>query len=284
MESTLRVFVLALCAALHACVATAADHPAEKAWREPVDVEFKARCDGSTQRYVLMLPVGLDASKPADLVIALHGHGSDRWQFVRDGRDECRATRDAAARHGMIFVSPDYRAKTSWMGPKAEADVLQILDLVREKYRIRKVIVCGGSMGGTSALTFAALHPDRVEGVVALNGTANLIEYQGFQDAIAESFGGTKAKVPQEYERRSAEHHADKLTMPMAATLGGRDTVVPPESVRRLFQKLQRDGRPVRLLERPEGGHATDYADTMAAMEFVLAAVRAEGVARPRAK
>jgi hypothetical protein len=25
----------------------------------------------------------------------------------------------------MIFVSPDYRAKTSWMGPKAEADMVQ---------------------------------------------------------------------------------------------------------------------------------------------------------------
>jgi len=251
--------------------AQAADTP----WQEPVDVEFTARVDGSTQRYVLMLPKAFEAGKPIDLLVALHGHGSDRWQFVQKDRDECRGLRDAAARHGMIFVSPDYRAKTSWMGPKAEADVLQILDELREKYPIRYALVCGGSMGASSALTLAGLHPERVDGVVALNGTANHVEYQNFQDAIAQSFGGSKKQVPQEYERRSAELQADRLTMPMAATVGGRDKSVPPDSVRRLFAKLQQQGRRVRLIDRPEGGHSTNYADTLAAVEFVVQAVRA---------
>ena len=94
----------------------------ETRWQDPVDVEFTARCDGSKQRYVLMLPKAFDAAKERDLMIALHGHGSDRWQFVNNDRDECRAVRDAAAAHGMLFLSPDYRAKTSWMGPAAEAD------------------------------------------------------------------------------------------------------------------------------------------------------------------
>ena len=59
-------------------------------------------------------------------MLAFHGHGSDRWQFIKDARGECRGVRDVAARFGLILISPDYRAKTSWMGPKAEADVLQI--------------------------------------------------------------------------------------------------------------------------------------------------------------
>ena len=91
------------------------------------DVSFAAACDGREQRYVLMPPTMFNRKKPHDLLIALHGHGSDRWQFIRDPRNECRATRDAAAAHGMIYVSPDYRAKTSWMGPKAEADLVQII-------------------------------------------------------------------------------------------------------------------------------------------------------------
>ena len=256
-------------------VVQAADAP----WQTPADVEFKARLDGSPQRYVLMLPKCLAAATPVDLVVALHGHGSDRWQFVQNDRDECRAMRDAAARYGMIFVSPDYRAKTSWMGPKAEADVLQILDEIGSKVPIRHVFVFGGSMGASSALTFAALHPDRVSGVVALNGTANHVEYQGFQQAIAESFGGAKAAVPEEYRRRSAELCAERLTMPMAATVGGRDKLVPPGSVRRLFQKLKDQGRPVVLIDRPDGGHSTDYADTMAAVDFVVDKVR--GAALP---
>ncbi|HNQ90959.1 MAG TPA: hypothetical protein PKM73_20280 [Verrucomicrobiota bacterium] len=97
---------------------------AEGPWQTPVDIEFTARIDGTPQRYVLMLPVAFNAATPVDVVVALHGHGSDRWQFIRDPRGECSGMRDAAARYGMIFVSPDYRAKTSWMGPKAEADVL----------------------------------------------------------------------------------------------------------------------------------------------------------------
>jgi len=257
-------------AAVLGLLAVHALQAAETRWQEPIDVEFTARCDGTKQRYVVMLPKAFDAARPADLVVALHGHGSDRWQFVRDPRDECRAMRDVAAEYGMIYVSPDYRAATSWMGPKAEADVLQILDEASAKYRIRRVFVCGGSMGASSALTFAALHPDRVAGVVALNGTANHVEYQGFQDAIARSFGGAKAEVPEVYRQRSAEYAADRLTMPMAATVGGRDRLVPPDSVRRLFRSLKDRGCPVLLIDRPDGGHATNYADTAAAMRFVV--------------
>ncbi|NUQ61336.1 MAG: alpha/beta fold hydrolase [Pirellulales bacterium] len=264
-----------------AAAAGAADTPAtDTPWQKPLDVEFTSRLDGSAQRYVLLLPKTLEAGRPVDLVVALHGHGSDRWQFVENTRDECRAVRDAAARYSMLFVSPDYRAKTSWMGPKAEADVLQILDEIRQKYPVRYMFACGGSMGASSALTLAALHPEQVDGVVALNGTANHVEYQGFQDAIAQSFGGTKAEIPEEYRRRSAELNAERLTMPLAATVGGRDQSVPPESVRRLFGKLHEQGRAVRLIDRPEGGHSTNYADTTAAMDFVVGTIRNSGARR----
>ena len=160
------------------------------------------------------------------------------------------------------------------MGPAAEADMLQILDELRAKYPVRHTFVCGGSMGGSSALSFAVLHPGRVAGAVALNGTANHVEYTGFQDAIARAFGGTKEEVPEEYRRRSAELWPNRLTMPLAATVGGRDTVVPPESVRRLFAELKRRGRPVLLIDRPNGGHWSSYEDTLAAIRFVVEEVR----------
>ena len=142
---------------------------------EPVDLAFTADCDGSTERVVELLPPDFDTAAPHDLLIALHGHGADRWQFIREARDECRGTREAAARHGAILLSPDYRAPTSWMGPKAEADLVQIIAAAKERHRIGRVFVSGGSMGGTGALTFAALHPDLVDGVCSLNGTANLV-------------------------------------------------------------------------------------------------------------
>jgi dipeptidyl aminopeptidase/acylaminoacyl peptidase len=233
------------------------------------DVAFRAK-DGSEQRYVLVLPEGFEPEGTYSVLVALHGHGSDRWQFVKDGRAECRAAREAAAKQRMIYVSPDYRAKTSWMGPAAEADLLQILEELRDQYRVAKVVVSGGSMGGTAALTFAALHPDQVDGVVSMNGTANLVEYDQFQAAIAESYGGSKQDRPEEYRKRSAELHAERLTMPIAATTGGQDKLVPPDSVLRLIARLQELKRPVLSLHRPEGGHATTLPDAQAAFDFVL--------------
>jgi lysophospholipase L1-like esterase/pimeloyl-ACP methyl ester carboxylesterase len=234
------------------------------------DVAFTARVDNSEQRYVLAIPGGRDSQRPHDLLIALHGHGSDRWQFVKDERGECRGLRELAAQHQMIFVSPDYRAKTSWMGPLAEADVLQILDDLHGRFRIRNVIIAGGSMGGTAALTFAALHPKCVDGVVSLNGTANLVDYPNFADAISESFGGSREQQPDVYRQRSAEFFPDRLKMPVAVTTGGMDSLVPPDSVLRLVQSLEGLRSPVHSIHRQNGGHSTTLEDTQAALQFVI--------------
>ncbi len=256
-------FLVALVVSLKLC-------PTFLAAGEPQDLVFVSDHDRSQQRYVVVTPDKFDPAQPISMLIALHGHGADRWQFVLDERDECRATRDAAKRFGMILVAPDYRAKTSWMGPAAEADTLQIIDLLNKEYRIKQLIISGGSMGGTGALTFAALHPELVDGVVAMNGTANLVDYEGFQDAIAESFGGSKITKQEEYRKRSAELNGERLSMPIAMTTGGRDTIVPPESTIRLADYLSKQKSPVLLIHRPDGGHETNYEDAKRAFDFVL--------------
>lgn len=234
------------------------------------DVSFTARFDGTGQKYVLLLPADFRAETPHDMLIALHGHGSDRWQFIRDVRDECRAPREFAAEHGMIYVSPDYRARTSWMGPKAEADMVQIIDDLTRTYCVSRVFVCGGSMGGSSCLTFAALHPELVDGVASMNGTANFIEYENYQEAICESFGGTKSERPLEYKNRSAEYWPEKLTMPVAMAVSGQDLSVPPHSVIRLAGALTAIGGKALLIYREESGHTTRYADAWAILAFML--------------
>lgn len=252
-----------------------------RAWCEPAleDLSFSAACDGTEQRYVVIQPEGTDA--PVDALLAFHGHGSDRWQFAKDSRDECRAARDVAARHRMLFVSPDYRAKTSWMGPKAEADTVQLIDELKRRFRVRRIFLCGGSMGGTAVLTFAALHPGLVDGVASMNGTANLVEYGNFLDAIAESYGGTKEQAPEEYRKRSAEFFADRFTMPIGLTAGGKDTLVPAASILRLEQALARMGRRVKLIYREDGGHATNYDDACACLEYLLDAAAKPATSTP---
>lgn len=271
MTNKLRPSVLAV-----GVLAVVAPLCAAERWGPPQDVEFRAELDGSVQRYVELLPEPFDPAQESHLLIGLHGHGSDRWQYVRQERGECRGARDVALKHGMIFLSPDYRAPDSWMGPAAEADLVQILRAARTRRRIGRVVLGGGSMGGTSALIFAALHPDLVDGVVSQNGTANMIEYDRFQDSIRRWYGGTKQARPDEYRKRSPEFAADKLTMPIALTTGGRDTLVPPDSVLRLAGQLEKSNPAMLLLHREQGGHATDYDDTVRAYEFVVQRVLAQ--------
>ncbi len=235
-----------------------------------VDVPFVARYDGTTQRYVKVLPAGYDPKRACSLLIALHGHGSDRWQFINNPRDECQAVRDLARQERMILVSPDYRASTSWMGPAATSDVRQIIGRLRREHRIDTVYITGGSMGGMSALAFATMYPQGLAGVCAMNGLANMLTYEQFQDAITASYGGAPHQRLTVYKARSAEYWPERFTMPVSLTVGGQDTVVPPDSVRRLAATLQVLRRPVLLIDRPERGHDTGYADAMVALQFML--------------
>jgi pimeloyl-ACP methyl ester carboxylesterase len=239
----------------------------------PRDVEFVAKADGSKQRYVELLPQDYSAGKPVTLMIFLHGHGSDRWQITQgDKWREIQAVCDCAARHKLILLSPDYRGKTSWMGPLAEADLVQVIQEQKAARTIRKVILAGGSMGGTSVLIFTALHPETVDGVVSMNGTANLLEYAGFQEAIAASYGGTKNEKPDEYKKRSPELVPGKFkTVSVAFTAGGQDKIVPSESVSRLRKLLEKQNPTnVLMIYREGGGHNTSYEDAVAALEFVI--------------
>lgn len=233
------------------------------------DIAFKALVDSSVQYYVEILPVAFDPDKEYDLIIGLHGHGSDRWQFATDKRPECSAFRTFATKYNMIAITPDYRVATSWMGPKAEADIAQIITDLKKKYKVNRVYLIGGSMGGTSALTFAALHCDMLNGVTSLNGHANHLEYENFQDAIAESFGGTKDQIPFEYKKRSAEYWPEKLTVPIAFTVSGNDKSVPPGSAIRLAEILKKLKQQVMIINRPDTGHSTNFEDAMAAFEFM---------------
>ena len=222
---------------------------------------FTAAFDGTEQRYLLDAPDGA-----TDVLVWLHGHGSDRTQ-VRQDRGEAKSARDLASARGMALCSPDYRAKTSWMGAAAEADLLQLLDILKGRFPGR-VFLMGGSMGGTSALAFAARHPERIAGVTAFNPLGDHLVYDRFQDAIAASFGGTKAQKPDEYRARSARYFPQAFTMPLSVTLGGRDEIVPPASARALARAVAAL-RPdlVYVDEAATRGHETDYAASVRALE-----------------
>ena len=227
------------------------------------ECSFTASLDGTAQKYLLAAPK--DISGQVDVLVNLHGHGSDRTQ-IREERGECRAARDVAAERSMALVSPDYRAKTSWMGPAAEADMTQLLAALTARFGGR-IFLCGGSMGGTSALTYAARHPEKISGVTAFNPLANHLSYDKFQDAIAASFGGSKTERPDEYRARSALYFPEHFTMPLSITLGGKDATVPPESAREFAASVVAlHPQNVYVDDKPDRGHATDYDASVKAL------------------
>lgn len=249
----------------------------------PTDVTFTATYDGVSQAYMQLLPQGFDAAQQHDVIIALHGSGSNKSQYATSSPDECRATRDVAANHNMILICPDYRGTTSWMNAAAEADVVQIINDLKSRYKIGKVIITGGSMGGTGALTFTALHPDLIDGVCSVNGLANFVGYTSSNSSllpqIEASFGGSYAQVPAEYVKRSAANSPASFTMPMSVTAGGADTVVPPASVLSLYNTVRNDNPKnanTMSFYRAGTGHSTNYVDNAVALEYVVR--RANGV------
>jgi poly(3-hydroxybutyrate) depolymerase len=131
-------FMVFTLACLAACVASVS-HSQEASSFIVSEESLTAVIDGSVQEYVLLQPKGFQNSHVKTLIVALHGHGSDRWQYIREPRDECRATRDVALKHGMLLVAPDYRARTSWMGPAAESDLQQIIEDLKRGLDFRGV-------------------------------------------------------------------------------------------------------------------------------------------------
>jgi pimeloyl-ACP methyl ester carboxylesterase len=243
---------------------------------DTIDVSFTAKNDGTVQNYVKVLPDGFDTAAHHDLLIALHGAGFDRWQFVTDQRGECEAARRTAINHNMIYVSPDYRCCLSFMGIKADQDVMQIIGELKAQYHIARVFICGASMGGMGCLTFTVLHPELIAGVASMNGTGNFFEWPGGDfGPIVESFGGTMTQVPDEYRRRSAEFWPQNFTMPVGFTCGGKDSIVPPQSVLRLADTLQKRHSQVMMIYHATGVHSTLYRDGMSILSFAVDSAKA---------
>ncbi len=252
----------------------------KRALGAPEELTFKSSLDGTLQHYLQMHPQGV--KKTHDILIAFHGHGSLRAQCATNWT-EFNAARDFAAAHGMLYVAPDYRGN-SWMGPAAEADMVQLIGVLRAQDKTQRIFLTGASMGGTSVLIFTALHPDLIAGVSSQNGMANMVEFGGFQDAITASYGGDKTTKAAEFKKRSPELVPRKFTMPVALAVGGKDTAVPPDSVRRLAEALKKQHAKVLFIDRPEVGHSTTYADTMECLEFMFksaAAAKSGNAAKP---
>lgn len=220
-------------------------------------VEFISALDGRRDWY-LVVP-----GKPDQpCFINLHGHGSAGDQLWT--RPDIRSNLEAAVREGMTVMSPNLRGN-AWMSPAAAADLAQIIVTERRRRIWRKTIIVAGSMGGTSALAFAALRPELVDGVVALGAATDVARYQAWclapdspprtaaiRKAIAEALEA--AYGPADKTPHSASANVARLAMPIVLIHGERDELIPVEEARDLAAKMKTKSNFV-YKEIPGGGH-----------------------------
>jgi predicted esterase len=120
---------------------------------------------------VLLFPPSGERSRPAPLVVALHGFGGNAASFApvwRDVAEEAGAflavpqAFDAAAGGGF-----------SWgVVEQGEHLVLRAIEMARREHPIdpKRVVVTGFSQGGGMAFTVALRHPELISGAIPIAG------------------------------------------------------------------------------------------------------------------
>ncbi len=229
-------------------------------WISPTTREetFVSPRDKSRQTY-LVAEFGDGATSTGPLLILnLHGALSNQQQGMTPEiyHDAFGRLAKWMSERDVIYICPEYRGN-SWMGPAAEDDVREIFRIARERCRPGKTLLIGGSMGGTSALIFAARNPGLVDGLLAFCPATDMAAmHPRFPGHFSESYGGTPDQVPEVYRERSVRYHVASLTQYRLAIIhGSADDIMPVENVRQLVAGLRTANSPVRYQEIEGGNH-----------------------------
>jgi poly(3-hydroxybutyrate) depolymerase len=140
---------------------------------------------GEIMPYRVYVPKNYNASRPAPLVVALHGLGGDEdgWMDRYD-----RKLPELAEKYGYIAVSPlGYRsdgfygygygrdAASQRKQELSEQDVMQVLARMRQHYRVdeSRIYLMGHSMGAIGTWFLGAKYPEIWAALGTIAGTGN---------------------------------------------------------------------------------------------------------------
>ena len=214
-------------------------------------------------------------------VVVVHGHGSHGDQlYTRE--DVRRARLPPYERRQLSILTPNLRGN-AWMSPAAAHDLHALIELVRTEWRASRFIFFSGSMGGTSNLIYAALHPADVAAAVALGAVSDMAAYHQWcrersegvvreiADAIETSYRGTPAELPSVYHEHSPIHHTERLGMPIFLSHGECDSTMPAAQSRRFAERMASSAS-FRYDEISGGGHDAPLWNTEA-LDWVMARI-----------
>jgi len=243
------------------------------AWRagEAVALAHRSRLDGSPQPYGIVVPPGLDRSRPAPVWIWLHGRGERdtdlHFLWGKSRRSGEFFPADAVVLH------PFGRYCNGWKGP-GEVDVFEALEALAGVIPVDRdrVVLAGFSMGGAGAWGIGARHADRfcaVHGGAGFVDTARFIGLAPLEVPPWESRLWRLTDVPPVAR--------NLLGIPAVAYSGERDWQRPASEI--MAAALAAEGRPIPHVIGAGMEHRYDDA-SRAAVAGILAPAVAAG--RPR--
>jgi pimeloyl-ACP methyl ester carboxylesterase len=232
----------------------------------PTRETFTCTLDGSLWPYLVQDAPG----QARGLLLNFHGHYGDETQMMTEEiyEDAFGKLRRECLRRDWAYVCAWYGGN-SWMGPVAEAGMVDLVGVLEARWPNVPVYLQGGSMGGTSVLILAMRQPQLFAGVTARCPAADIEAYydwalaraddnptlRNITDAIRLHYTMDGHDLRQELQARSALRHAERLTMPVNLCHGESDALIPVEWTRQLAARLREPGRAVQYEEIPGGDH-----------------------------
>jgi phospholipase/carboxylesterase len=123
-------------------------------------------------------PVGYEPRYPYPLIVFLHGEGGNEEQILRLAPRVSRRNFVAIGLRGPVCLGPDRRGALgfSWGGPEhfdlIEDYLLNAVRQTRQHYHIHseRIVLAGFAEGAAMAYRLGLTFPDKINGVIALNG------------------------------------------------------------------------------------------------------------------
>jgi len=211
---------------------------------------FRSRLDGSFQPYGLIVPEGLDISKPVPLYVWMHGRGdtSCDLQFVSQFMGT-KAPGPLQPKDALV-IHPFGRYCNGWKSA-GEIDVLEAIEDVKRRFQIddNRIVLAGFSMGGAGAWHMGAHYADHWCAVHAGAGFVDVRRYQNI----------TPDKLPPWYEQTLwglydvPDYRRNFLNVPVIAYSGEDDKQKAAADI--MEAELAKEGYKLPHFIGPKMGH-----------------------------
>jgi phospholipase/carboxylesterase len=123
-------------------------------------------------------PIGYEPRYPYPLIVFLHGHGGNEEQILRLAPRVSRRNYVSIGLRGPVCLGPNRKGALgfSWGDashlPLVEDYLLEAIQQTRMHYHIHseRIYLAGFADGATLAYRMGLMFPDKINGVIALNG------------------------------------------------------------------------------------------------------------------